>query len=503
MKKLLILTLVLMLSADIFAQIESTTTSIDTLHNRREHDVGWVHAHLLDNWCFDISAGGVLYYGYEDTKGTLKDHIAPNIEAHLQRWLFPMLGFRIGGGFGSARGFITKDTYLQYRNTLIAAGSHGTCWGRSTDVLISGPDTITGSLGGYYWPVEGNNNLFVQKWNYMYGGIDMMLNLTNFKPYKQINFQQRLHNIVYAGVHLRIGLSEKHPEILTRHTNFAAEGHIGYMPVLSLNDHWNLYADVRLSLVEGLFDREKIENIEPLGTDLIFNVNIGTRIDFNLRSEEKRLRYYIEKGVIPYNTAKASKNIFYVQAEDVDIIQIFDTVRIVRYDTINDIITLNYIDSLVQRRDNLADRVKRISDDTPFDSIILKRLLPYEMVFFDLDKWNIRPNEEMKIAKMARIIKAYPDQKFLLIGAADSKTGTVKRNEFLSHRRADIVRDRLVIEYGVDPNQLQCEYPGGILDYDPFELNRTCIIIMDHPVIHKAFDEMTSQRKAGGNVVEY
>lgn len=503
MKKALFLILALTMTSSILAQVETISTNIDTLRNRSEHDVGWVHAHLLDNWTIDLSGGGVLYYGYEDTKGTLKDHLAPNVEAHVGRWLFPMLGYRIGGGFGSARGFITKDTYLQYRNTIIGAGGYATCWGRSTDVLISGSDTINGSLGGYYWPMDDNDDLFIQKWNYLYLGADLMLDLTNFKYYKNINFNRRLHNIIYAGANLRIGLSEKHPEITFFNTNFAAEGHVGYMPVFGLTDHWNLYADIRLSLVEGLFDREKLENVEPLGTDLIFNVNIGTRFDLNLRSQEKRLRYYVEKGILPYTTTKAPKNIIYVQVEDVDIIQVFDTVTIIRYDTINDIVTLNHIDTLIQKRDSLVNRVNHIHDDTPLDSILLKRLLPYEMVFFDLDKWNIRASEEMKIAKMARIIKAYPNQKFLLIGAADSKTGTIKRNEFLSHRRADIVRDRLTIDYGVDPNQLQCEYPGGILDYDPFELNRTCIIIMDHPVIRKSFENMKAQRRAGGNVIEY
>ena len=504
MKRALILILLLISTVTLVAQSqnESFKTSRDTMTNRSEHDVGWVRAHMLDNLTFDISTGGVLYFGYEDSKGKLKDRITPNIEAHLGRWLFPMLGYRLGGGFGTAHGFISKESYLNYRPTIISASGYGTCWGTTEDVLYSGNDTIVGSLGGYYWPVDGNDNVFMQKWRYIYGGIDVMLDLSNFKYYKNINFNKPLHHLVYAGAHLRIGLSEKHPQILYFNTNFAAEGHIGYMPVWGINKHWNLYADARLSLVEGLFDREMLEGIEVLNTDLIFNLNVGVRYDFNLRSPEQRLRYYVEKGILPYSTAEVPKNIMYVQVQDVDIVQIFDTLTIIRYDTINDVVTLNIIDTLIHTRDSLINRVHQINDDTPFDSILLKRLLPYEMVFFDRDKWFIRANEAMKIDKMARIIKAYPNQKFLLIGAADSKTGTVKRNEFLSHRRADIVRDKLVLEYGIPESQLQCEYPGGILDYDPFELNRTCIIIMDHPVIHKAFEQMKAQRRAGGNVIE-
>ena len=177
---------------------------------------------------------------------------------------------------------------------------------------------------------------------------------------------------------------------------------------------------------------------------------------------------------------------------------------IVNYDTIDDLVTMHTYDSLVTYYDTThSNLVKPIPDDADLDSILLKRLLPYEMVFFDLDKWDIRAQEEMKIAKMARIMKAYPNRQFILYGSADSKTGTVKRNIFLSHNRADIVKNRLVIEYGIPESQLRCEYLGGILDYDPFILNRTTVIIMDHPVVRDAFEKMKAQRKAGGNVVEF
>ena len=100
-------------------------------------------------------------------------------------------------------------------------------------------------------------------------------------------------------------------------------------------------------------------------------------------------------------------------------------------------------------------------------------------------------------------MKAYPDKTFYLYGSADSKTGTVKRNDFLSKNRADIVYNRLILEYGIPEKQLKREYLGGILDYDPFILNRTTVIIMDHPAVREGFEKMKAQRKAGGNVVEY
>ena len=157
-------------------------------------------------------------------------------------------------------------------------------------------------------------------------------------------------------------------------------------------------------------------------------------------------------------------------------------------------------DSLLNEIKKRQDRNKNNFEDDLTD-ILLNQLLPYEMVFFNLDKWDILPDQEMKIDKMARIMKAYPDHKFLLYGSADSKTGTVKRNEFLSHRRADIIYDQLVYKYGIPESQLERFYLGGILDYTPFELNRATVIIMDHPTVKKAFEEMKQQGKAGGKEV--
>ena len=145
---------------------------------------------------------------------------------------------------------------------------------------------------------------------------------------------------------------------------------------------------------------------------------------------------------------------------------------------------------------------KREAREASLYNIMLKQLLPYEMVFFELDKWDILESEQMKIEKMARIMKEFPDEKFIILGAADSKTGTPGHNEFLSHNRADVVYNMLVTGYGIDTAQLHREYLGGILEFEPFILNRTTIIIMDHPTVLEEFQKMKAMHKAGGGAVE-
>ena len=517
MKRTLFIVALLFTTLSATAQVESRSTSVDTLSNRGEHGVGWIRSHLLDNWMFDIQGGGHIYSGFEDTKGALKDRIAGIGEVHMGRWIFPMVGLRGGFGYAASHGFISKGSYLQNRSQLTK--DYGRCEGLSTSTIISGSDVIKGALGGYYWTVNNNENIFLQDWRYFSLNADIMLNLTYLKRYDRVNLNRKLNHILYAGYCIRIGLSEDHPQKFSnfigystsddfkgfKNTNFANEGHIGYIAKYQLTKHLNIHADARISILEGDFDRERIPGVEKWGPDMDFTVMAGLTYDFNFRSENARRKYYVEKGILPYNTKDLPKYVAFVQVEDVDVIQVIDTITLVYYDTIDDIVHINTYDSLYTYYDTTHSKlVKPISgDDESLDSILMKRLLPYEMVFFDLDKWDIRPQEEMKIAKMARIMKAYPDRKFILYGSADSKTGTVKRNNFLSHNRADIVKNRLIIEYGIPESQLRCEYLGGILDYDPFILNRTTVIIMDHPVVRDAFEKMKAQRKAGGNVVEF
>ena len=516
MKKTILFAVALMIAGTVAAQNEYySRSSVDTTRNRGEHNVGWIRSHILDNWMVDIQAGSHLYMGYEDNKGKFLDRLGLDAEIHAGRWIFPMVGVRAGIGFANSHGFISTGSYLQNRYQLTK--DYGNCEGLSTSTFDLGDTTINGALGGYYWTTD-DNSLMKQDWRYFNIGADLMVNLSFMKKYSKVNLERRWNHIVYAGYNIRIGLSENHPQKFSnfigystsdeykgfKNTNFANEGHIGYICKYALSKHFNLHGDVRLSILEGDFDRERIPGVENFGPDFDFSVMLGMTYDFNLRRENARRKYYVERGILPYNVGELPKFIAFVQIEDIDVITKIDTIVIVNYDTIDDLVTMHTYDSLVTYYDTThSNLVKPIPDDADLDSILLKRLLPYEMVFFDLDKWDIRAQEEMKIAKMARIMKAYPNRQFILYGSADSKTGTVKRNIFLSHNRADIVKNRLVIEYGIPESQLRCEYLGGILDYDPFILNRTTVIIMDHPVVRDAFEKMKAQRKAGGNVVEF
>jgi outer membrane protein OmpA-like peptidoglycan-associated protein/tetratricopeptide (TPR) repeat protein len=74
------------------------------------------------------------------------------------------------------------------------------------------------------------------------------------------------------------------------------------------------------------------------------------------------------------------------------------------------------------------------------------------LIYFDLDKWNIRPDAAIDIAKILDVLNQYPTMKIDIRSHTDSRQ-THKYNEVLSERRAKSTRDWL-IKHGIAPERL-------------------------------------------------
>lgn len=457
--------------------------SDDTAVVNGSKGVGWIRAHLFDDWFLEFQGGGQLYYGTDDREGAFFDRLTGNAEFQFGRRIFPMFGFRAGFGLGYAHGFLTKDNY----NSYVISGGNGIC----------GTDPVTrNELGGYFY--NYNDDLLIQKWRYYYLGADLFLDLAIFRGARLYNPYKKWNNIVYMGAHTKFGKSE------TDYKNHRTEAHLGYILKYNLNPNISFLLDTRLSMMERLFDREWVSGVESagFGLDPILNFQVGVTYKFHVRTEEER-NEFVRKERKHDTVISMVSHFTYVKMEETHTLSLIDT--LLKYDQVNTP-TPEMAKKIQDLRDSIEadkNRRKNLVDGMPLDSILLNQLLPYEMVFFELDKWDILPSEVMKIDKMARIMKAYPNEKFILTGSADSKTGTVKRNIFLSHNRADVVYNILVNEYNIPESQLRREYLGGILDYKPFYLNRCTVIIMDHPTVQKAFNEMKQTGRAGGGEVEF
>lgn len=82
----------------------------------------------------------------------------------------------------------------------------------------------------------------------------------------------------------------------------------------------------------------------------------------------------------------------------------------------------------------------------------LNEVLDIPIIYFDLDKWNIRPDAEIEIAKVLQVMEDYPQMK-IEIGSHTDCRASYAYNERLSDRRAKSTRDWL-IKNGISPDRL-------------------------------------------------
>ena len=102
---------------------------------------------------------------------------------------------------------------------------------------------------------------------------------------------------------------------------------------------------------------------------------------------------------------------------------------------------------------------------------------PY-LVNFVIDKVKVVNRERVNLNVVAEMIKATPEQKYLICGYADKYTGSVERNIWLAENRAKNVFKILTKEFGVPAEQLILDDKGGVdnMFYDDPQLSRSVII---------------------------
>ena len=102
---------------------------------------------------------------------------------------------------------------------------------------------------------------------------------------------------------------------------------------------------------------------------------------------------------------------------------------------------------------------------------------PY-LVNFVIDKVKVVNREKVNLKVVAEMIKATPDQKYLICGYADKYTGSVERNIWLAEHRSKNVFKILTEEFGVPAEQLVLDDKGGVdnMFYDDPQLSRSAII---------------------------
>lgn len=137
-------------------------------------------------------------------------------------------------------------------------------------------------------------------------------------------------------------------------------------------------------------------------------------------------------------------------------------------------------------RNQLAEKTPTEGQANIFDELLgINEVLnlPATIVYFELDKYNLDYNARKHLEDFAKEARKLDDTiEYYIIGAADSVTGSIRHNQWLSERRAEVVYNMLVDNLGITGNQFIEVFAGGITEYDPNENNRMAMIIQRTPI---------------------
>ena len=159
---------------------------------------------------------------------------------------------------------------------------------------------------------------------------------------------------------------------------------------------------------------------------------------------------------------------------------------------------------IMSKYDSVQARLDSINDEMPLGINILEDMsnaverlnIPAAIVYYELDRYKIDYNGRKRLQNFVRQINQLDDTlEFYIIGAADSITGSIRHNQWLSERRSEAALNMMVDNFGADPNQFILVPAGGIMDYDPPEYNRMAMVILRTPATEEIVNRWIRMRE--------
>ena len=99
-------------------------------------------------------------------------------------------------------------------------------------------------------------------------------------------------------------------------------------------------------------------------------------------------------------------------------------------------------------------------------------------IFFVIRGTKISEEEMVKVREIAQYLYQNPSAKVSITGYADKNTGNSEINSGLSEKRAKVVADTLMRQFGIEANRITTDAKGDTEQpYDTPEQNRVSICI--------------------------
>ena len=292
----------------------------------------------------------------------------------------------------------------------------------------------------------------------------VMLDLTNFFCGFDKGAQKKWHVMLPVGFGLayeRGSFDNEHRKDKGHdyHGNFEYNATLGLENEFKVTDRFSIVNDIYCGVLRGSFDYSgagpSYENLRSPSFDLLPTITLAARFDLSKPEVSTSKDGYAanEVGVNRYfaNTNGLRDDLADAKAENEELKK-----------------ELAEMQGIIDNLRNKPAEVKYVEKVLEPDPVI---------IYFKIDRWELLPEAKAILKSYAAVINASADDaKYYLIGGADSATGTSKRNVLLSNNRSRVAYDYLIKECGVNPNKLEKRALGGILEFDPIEMNRMTIV---------------------------
>ena len=264
---------------------------------------------------------------------------------------------------------------------------------------------------------------------------DVTFNLSNmlrgYNEYRVWNF------IPYIGLGVARNMSA---------SRYDVSYHLGLLNNFRISTHWTAFVDFHAKAMEGGFDNAPIDAWASHKT-------------FSSRHFDKMLG--ISVGVT-YHIGKSN----WTKTPDIEALLEMNREQ------------LDAMNSSLQDQEVENDRLRQLlSEKKPEgqQQNVHELVSTSQSVFFNIGSAQVANRRDLVDLKdMVEFAKLY-EKNLLVIGYADSKTGTHEYNQRLSEKRANAVADVLV-KMGVKRENITVEAAGGVDDIAPFSYNRRVIV---------------------------
>jgi len=315
----------------------------------------------------------------------------------------------------------------------------------------AGGGTKRFSDGTIFWPD------YKWKWNYIAPTLDITFNMSNllfgYNP-------DRLLNVgVFVGAGANIGFKNDEANTLAA----AQKAAFAAARAAKLKSAASLVPD-DYETFRYLWDGTKTRLVGQGGVTLDFRLSrvlsLNVELQANVLSDH-------------YNSKRAGNLDWYFNGLAGLKINLGKKVREIQYVEPVQPVTTQYVEKIVEKP------VEKV-----VEKVVEKEVFRPQMrrdVFFTISSTKVHKNEEYKVQDIADFMKQHPDSKVTITGYADKQTGSHKFNLSLSERRAQVVKDHLINNYGIDASRITIEGKGDTEQPFPQQVrNRVSICIVDY-----------------------